>query len=66
MTYIVAILLIHFDKYKTFKYFTNLLICNEFLYYNYTFKIKRIDAYSRAFERILKNKNPLIAKFMKK
>ena len=62
MVYPAIILSMNFelDVYKSFKYFSNLIICDDLIMNLYKFKSKTIKIYSKTFLKLLKRRLPKI------
>lgn len=66
MAYPAAILLLNFDPYKTFKYFCNLIVGNDFILSLFKFKLSNIQLYIRTFDYFLKERHSSIYKHLNK
>ena len=64
MAYPAAVFLLNMEKYQAFKYFTNLILSNEFIYNLFKFKLNYLDAYARTFEYFLREKLPKTVKHL--
>lgn len=61
MTCILLLLFYYYDEYESFVYFTNLMICNPFVYSLYNFNKIHIACYVKMFEKRMNKQLPKIS-----
>ena len=65
MSYVMTMLLLHYEPYIAFKVFCNLVLTKSFLYKTYLFKKKYIERIHRALEYIVSKNYPALYRYLR-